>query len=584
MKLFEVNMNGKGVVFAYARMNPPHHGHGALIKTLQKVAKDTGADWFLFLSKKNDSKDNPLPYDQKIAWVKALFPEINGHIIEDKAINTPLMAATYLYKQGYRRCAFVAGQDDIESYSKMIKSGNEHGRTNPLLVKQGKGFFFSPLEFAASPRLTSATDARESVRRNDPETFTNVILGPSAVNAQLRDAVQNKLFPLVKKSMGLVTEGKLSHKDPVEKWITTFKKSTHPKFKGKSLSDREKMARMAQYRAVQNKKEFSEGTLTELANNPYHYMMSKRTPVNSSYIFQTDAGTKYIVNIEYSDVSQMIEIGFADQTDRVNPTIDVTGKGDAFRVFSTVGAIVKDYVQNSKRPISRMTFKGKTRDQSRIKLYDMIAKSLPRFVPGFTLYDSGADSEEKQYVFDRVKNESSLPNSNVLESSMIKPKVYLDLDGVLADFFGEWARLSGVDHYKDIDNREAKLQMVREHPTFWEDLPLLPNAKELISTVLREFGEYSICTKPLEGDERCKQGKLNWVKNNLMDCLPVEVIFAEDKSVHAKQNDKACVLVDDYGKNIVGWNMAGGIGIKYEPEAFDEIAQMLKSIAERGIE
>ena len=32
------------------------------------------------------------------------------------------------------------------------------------------------------------------------------------------------------------------------------------------------------------------------------------------------------------------------------------------------------------------------------------------------------------------------------------PEIYVDMDGVLADFFGEWAKLDGKDHYRDIDN------------------------------------------------------------------------------------------------------------------------------------
>jgi hypothetical protein len=48
----------------------------------------------------------------------------------------------------------------------------------------------------------------------------------------------------------------LTHKDPVEKWVAVFKASKHPKFAGKTPEQREKMARMAQYRAVQNKKTF----------------------------------------------------------------------------------------------------------------------------------------------------------------------------------------------------------------------------------------------------------------------------------------------------------------------------------------
>jgi hypothetical protein len=50
-----------------------------------------------------------------------------------------------------------------------------------------------------------------------------------------------------------VEEG-LTHRDPVEKWVATFKSSKHPKFAGKTPEQREKMARMAQYKAVQNKK------------------------------------------------------------------------------------------------------------------------------------------------------------------------------------------------------------------------------------------------------------------------------------------------------------------------------------------
>jgi GNAT superfamily N-acetyltransferase/predicted nucleotidyltransferase len=56
------------------------------------------------------------------------------------------------------------------------------------------------------------------------------------------------------KSSNKLDEQKLTHKDPVERWISVFKVSKHPKFKGKSPEQREKMARAAQYRAVQNKK------------------------------------------------------------------------------------------------------------------------------------------------------------------------------------------------------------------------------------------------------------------------------------------------------------------------------------------
>lgn len=62
----------------------------------------------------------------------------------------------------------------------------------------------------------------------------------------------------------------LTHKDPVERWITVFKNSKHSKFKNKTPAEREKMARAAQYRAVQNKKfneSINEGPMWDKVKN-----------------------------------------------------------------------------------------------------------------------------------------------------------------------------------------------------------------------------------------------------------------------------------------------------------------------------
>jgi 5'(3')-deoxyribonucleotidase len=169
------------------------------------------------------------------------------------------------------------------------------------------------------------------------------------------------------------------------------------------------------------------------------------------------------------------------------------------------------------------------------------------------------------------------------EEENVKPLVYLDMDGVLADFFGEWSRISGVNHYKDIDNVEAKLQLVRDHPTFWVDLPMLPHAKALIQTVVKNYGEYRICSKPLEGDTRSEPGKLQWIKKHLSDMPPADIILTADKARFAKNDGYPNILVDDYGVNINSWKAAGGIGIKYEDQSFDKAARVLQSLARSGV-
>jgi 5'(3')-deoxyribonucleotidase len=160
-----------------------------------------------------------------------------------------------------------------------------------------------------------------------------------------------------------------------------------------------------------------------------------------------------------------------------------------------------------------------------------------------------------------------------------KLKVYVDMDGVLADFFGEWAKLDGKDHYKDIDNPVAKLQLVRDHPNFWINLPVLPHAKDLVRKVVAEFGEWRVCSKPLEGDPRSAPEKRAWIAAHFQDIPPVEIILTADKAQHATSGARPNLLIDDYGVNVASWRAAGGIAIHYEPARYDEAARVLERFA-----
>jgi len=158
-----------------------------------------------------------------------------------------------------------------------------------------------------------------------------------------------------------------------------------------------------------------------------------------------------------------------------------------------------------------------------------------------------------------------------------KPEVYVDMDGVLADFFGAWAALDGKSHYKDIENPEAKLQLVRDHPTFWIDLPVLQGAGKLLGAVKKFAGAYNICSTPLAGDPNSEPQKREWVKKHLHAFPPKEVIITHNKAAHATQADGTPnILIDDFGKNIRAWEAAGGIGIKYEDSHVGDAIQALK--------
>ena len=91
------------------------------------------------------------------------------------------------------------------------------------------------------------------VKANDKDSLDKTVWRVVTYHPNLRFGRYQNVISVWESQM--VKEG-LTHKDPVEKWIAVFKASTHPKFAGKTPEQRERMARMAQYRAVQNKKTF----------------------------------------------------------------------------------------------------------------------------------------------------------------------------------------------------------------------------------------------------------------------------------------------------------------------------------------
>ena len=65
-------------------------------------------------------------------------------------------------------------------------------------------------------------------------------------------------------------------------------------------------------------------------------------------------------------------------------------------------------------------------------------------------------------------------------------EIYVDMDGVLADFFGDWAKLMGVDSFRDIKDVKGKstkvlfnFGMVTESKVYAEALVESASATEL---------------------------------------------------------------------------------------------------------
>ena len=186
-------------------------------------------------------------------------------------------------------------------------------------------------------------------------------------------------------------------------------------------------------------------------------------------------------------------------------------------------------------------------------------------------------------------NTEKLYNNIMPEQKNGKPTVYLDMDGVIADFFGGVEKLYGVSHWKQLTSDKSKdlRQDVIDRITgtnFFETLPKFPSADPLIA-MIKKFtgGRFSILTSPLRGDhDNSAKWKKVWINQNIEQ--PDETIVSGRKEKYATSKGTANILVDDRPINIQKWQDKGGYGILYQANknSLSTIEQALKNYGEKN--
>ena len=181
-------------------------------------------------------------------------------------------------------------------------------------------------------------------------------------------------------------------------------------------------------------------------------------------------------------------------------------------------------------------------------------------------------------------NTEKLYNLKMPEQQNVKPTVYLDMDGVIADFFGGVEKLYGVSHWKQLTSDKSKdlRKDVIERITgtnFFETLPKFSSADQLIGIIKKYTGgKFSILTSPLRGDhDNSAKWKKVWINQNIEQ--PDETIVTGRKEKYAMTKGTANILIDDRPVNIQKWQDKGGYGILYQANknTLSTIEQALKN-------
>ena len=152
------------------------------------------------------------------------------------------------------------------------------------------------------------------------------------------------------------------------------------------------------------------------------------------------------------------------------------------------------------------------------------------------------------------------------------PHVYLDMDGVQADFAGAVTEKIGMGHKEAKHKTEEEIEKLansshEEVRDFFAELKQLPGGKKITDWLNSNNISYTILSAPLRGSyaKSSIMGKQAWLQKHTPNAVK-GAIFKHDKHEHALDGGRPNILIDDYGKKINAWQQAGGIGIKHEDE------------------
>ena len=189
-------------VFAFGRMNPPTIGHGVVVDKVIAEASKRSGDHFVFVSKTQDAKKNPLTQKQKVTYLKKFFPR--GNFPLGKTTN-PFDTVLYLCELGYKHIVVVTGSDHIAEYNKIKDYKGKVATNDP----KKRSYSFETLEVVVAGEARdddaqgvagmSASKMRAAAFNGDFKTFSTGVPGTD-------NNLKKQLYNDVRKGLALKEE------------------------------------------------------------------------------------------------------------------------------------------------------------------------------------------------------------------------------------------------------------------------------------------------------------------------------------------------------------------------------------------
>ena len=317
-------------------------------------------------------------------------------------------------------------------------------------------------------------------------------------------------------------------------------------------------------------KDFSKTTYKDIYTEGYKLQLERGSDMDVLHITDTKTGKRTEVRGKTG-----YEIKH-DPEDRLHKLLDKIGKA----------ANISELLNGEPVGINPNHPDGKNAKRDTDKAFDENA-------PGSIAAKINWGGKNKQTKVKQTQNWFQRAKKAVFGEDDEKPHLYLDMDGVQADFFNSWAKWYSektgkqISNYKDIGDAEAQLasimELTNQGPEFVEqffaNLPPLQGFESVLSWIQQNNIPYSILSAPLRGNNEASiKGKKAWLARHNPGAQ--QEIFTGRKESYAvnKQTKQPNVLIDDHGKYIQRWQGRGGIAIKHTDRNPQATIQALEKI------
>ncbi len=151
---------------------------------------------------------------------------------------------------------------------------------------------------------------------------------------------------------------------------------------------------------------------------------------------------------------------------------------------------------------------------------------------------------------------------------MDKTRVYIDMDGILADFNRGVRELCRMEPQSqngktDLKADDRMWEAIRETDHFYDRLDLIPGAKEMFDRLLEKYGDRFEILTGIPREERgivtAAEDKIRWTRRMLSEKVKVRTVCRKHKQQYCTGPES--VLIDDREKTIREWREQGGTGI-----------------------